>query len=76
MRGTYESDLTVTRTGEHEFFLVSSSATAVRDLDWIRRHVPEGLDVTVVDVSTAYAILGVMGPSSRALLAAAHRRGP
>jgi glycine cleavage system aminomethyltransferase T/glycine/D-amino acid oxidase-like deaminating enzyme len=69
VRGTYESDLTVTRTGEHEFFLVSSSATAVRDVDWIRRHVPEGLDVTVVDVSTAYATLGVMGPSSRALLA-------
>ncbi len=39
-RGAYESDLTVTRTGEQEFLLVSSSATTVRDVDWIRRNVP------------------------------------
>ena len=30
-RGTYESDLTVTRTGPDEFLLVSSSATTVAD---------------------------------------------
>ena len=68
-RGTYESDLTVTRTGEHELLLVSSSATTVRDQDWIRRHVPAGLDAHVVDVTSAYAVLGVMGPRSRDLLA-------
>ena len=37
-RGTYESDLTVTRTGDDEFLLVSSAATTVRDLDWIDAH--------------------------------------
>ncbi len=68
-RGTYESDLTVTRTGETEFLLVSSSATTVRDQDWIRRHVPHGLDVTIRDETTAYAVIGVMGPRSRDLLA-------
>ncbi|MCW2796125.1 FAD-dependent oxidoreductase [Nocardioides sp.] len=67
-RGTYEADLTVTRTGVSEFLLVSSSATTVRDLDWIRRHVPEGCDARVGDVTTAYAVLGVMGPRSRELL--------
>ena len=41
-RGTYESDLTVTRTAADEFLLVSSSATTVRDHDWIRRNVPDG----------------------------------
>ena len=41
-RGTYESDLTVTRTAADEFLLVSSSATTVRDQDWIRRNVPDG----------------------------------
>ena len=41
-RGTYEADLTVTRVGADEFLLVSSSATTVRDLDWLRRHVPAG----------------------------------
>ncbi len=68
-RGTYESDLTVTRTGDTEFLLVSSSATTVRDQDHIRRHVPAGLDVSVRDETTAYAVIGVMGPRSRDLLA-------
>jgi 4-methylaminobutanoate oxidase (formaldehyde-forming) len=68
-RGTYEADLTVTRTAAAEFLLVSSSATTVRDLDWIRRHVPDGCDARVRDVTGAYAVLGVMGPRSRELLA-------
>ena len=37
-RGTYEADLTVTRTSADSFLLVSSSATTIRDLDWIERH--------------------------------------
>jgi glycine cleavage system aminomethyltransferase T/glycine/D-amino acid oxidase-like deaminating enzyme len=68
-RGTYESDLTVTRVADDEYLLVSSSATTVRDLDHLRRHVPSGHDTRVVDVTSAYAVLGVMGPRSRALLA-------
>ncbi len=68
-RGTYESDLTVTRVADDEYLLVSSSATTVRDLDHLRRHVPDGHDTRVVDVTSAYAVLGVMGPRSRELLA-------
>jgi len=66
-RGTYESDLTVTRTGPREFLLVSSSATTERDQDWIRRNTG-ALDVQVTDVTSSYAVLGVMGPRSRELL--------
>ena len=68
-RGTYESDLTVTRVAEDEFLLVSSSATTERDQDWIRRNVPAGHDTVVADVTESYAVLGVMGPRSRDLLA-------
>ena len=67
-RGTYESDLTVTRTGAEEFFLVSSSATTERDQDWIRRNIPDGLVVGVEDVTDDFAVYGVMGPRSRELL--------
>jgi glycine cleavage system aminomethyltransferase T len=67
-RGTYESDLTVTRTAEDEYLLVSSSATTVRDQDWIRRNIPPGHDTRVVDVTSSYAVIGVMGPRSRDLL--------
>src|SRR6201996_6849490 len=41
-RGTYESDVTVTRTGADEYFIVSSAATTERDKDHIRRNLPDG----------------------------------
>lgn len=69
-RGTYESDVTVTRTAPHEYLLVSSAATTERDRDHIRRNLRPGMNATLVDMTSAYAVFGVMGPSSRALLAA------
>ena len=64
----YESDLTVTRTARDEFLLVSSSATTERDQDWIRRNLPNQSRTRIRDVTSSYAVLGVMGPSSRTLL--------
>jgi 4-methylaminobutanoate oxidase (formaldehyde-forming) len=74
-RGRYESDLTVTRTAEQEFLLVSSSATTERDKDHLRRNLPDGGRATVVDVTSAWAVLGVMGPRSRELLSRLTRAG-
>ncbi|MFY9919973.1 MAG: FAD-dependent oxidoreductase, partial [Mycobacterium sp.] len=68
-RGTYESDVTVTRTGADEYFVVSSAATTERDKDHIRRSLPAGTRASLVDVTSAYAVFGVMGPNSRDLLA-------
>jgi 4-methylaminobutanoate oxidase (formaldehyde-forming) len=67
-RGTYEADVTVTRTATDEFLMVSSAATTERDKDHIRRHQPVGADAHVVDVTSSYAVFGVMGPRSRDLL--------
>ena len=67
-RGGYEADLTVTRTGPEEFLLISSSATTTRDLDWLRRHVPAGCEVSIRDVTGGYSVLGVMGPKAPELL--------
>jgi heterotetrameric sarcosine oxidase gamma subunit len=66
--GTYESDVTVTRLGAEEFLVVSSAATTERDKDLLRRAVRRGKRVAVVDVTSAYAVYGVMGPRSRDLL--------
>jgi heterotetrameric sarcosine oxidase gamma subunit len=68
-RGTYESDLTVTRLSADEFFLVSSAATTERDQDHIARRIPPTAHASLVDVTSAYAVFGVMGPKSRDLLA-------
>lgn len=67
-RGGIESDLTVTRLSETAFFLVVPAATLQRDLAWLRRHLGEEW-VTITDVSAAEAVIPVMGPRSRELLA-------
>jgi 4-methylaminobutanoate oxidase (formaldehyde-forming) len=67
-RGTYESDITVTRLSGAEFLLVASAATTERDADHIRRHIPPGCQASLVDVTSAFAVYGVMGPASRRLL--------
>lgn len=67
-RGTYEADVTVTRTAADEFLMVSSAATTERDKDHIKRCMPDGADAHVVDVTSSYAVFGVMGPRSRDLL--------
>ncbi|MGL5928527.1 MAG: GcvT family protein, partial [Dermatophilaceae bacterium] len=67
-RGGYESDVTVTRTGADEYLWVTSAGSPVRDADWLRRHRDPSWRVEVDDVTTTLAVLGVMGPRSRALL--------
>ena len=66
--GGYEADVTVTRLAPTQFLVVSGAASAVRDVDWIRRKAPDGHRTEVVDVTAMYAVFGVMGPASRELL--------
>ena len=67
-RGGIEADLTVTRLSETSFLIVTAGAAARRDLAWAKRHLGEAGDVFINDVSSAEAVLCVMGPQSRALL--------
>jgi glycine cleavage system aminomethyltransferase T/glycine/D-amino acid oxidase-like deaminating enzyme len=67
-RGTYESDVTLTRLSGEEYLIVSSAATTVRDADHIRRRIRPGQRAVLTDVTSQYAVFGVMGPRSRALL--------
>ena len=72
-RGTYEADITVTRISTDEFLLVSSAASTERDIDHITRRIPAEARASLVDVTSAYAVYGVMGPRSRELLARVSR---
>nr|WP_316650432.1 FAD-dependent oxidoreductase [uncultured Gellertiella sp.] len=67
-RGGIEADLTITRLGRERFLIMTAAATAVRDMSWLKRHIPAGLTVGIEDVTSAIAILGVMGPNARALM--------
>jgi 4-methylaminobutanoate oxidase (formaldehyde-forming) len=66
--GGIECDLTVGRLSQTEYYIVTGTGFATHDFNWIARNIPAGLDARLVDVTSASAVLTVMGPSSRALL--------
>ncbi|HEX4047847.1 MAG TPA: FAD-dependent oxidoreductase, partial [Elusimicrobiota bacterium] len=67
-RGGIECDLTVARTGEEEFYVVTGTAFALHDGAWIRKNLPEDAFVTVSDATSGRAVVNVCGPRSRELL--------
>ena len=69
-RGGIECDLTVARLSQTEYYVVTGTGFATHDFDWIWRSIPDGLDARLIDVTSAYAVLSVMGPRSRDVLQA------
>ncbi|WP_026381374.1 GcvT family protein [Afifella pfennigii] len=69
--GGIESDLTVTRLSETAFLAVVPVATLQRDLAWLRQHIETDERVVVTDVSAAEAVLVLMGPKAREVIAEA-----
>ena len=67
-RGGFETDITVTRLADDSFFILTGSAQPTRDADWIERHIGENEHASLVDVTSAYSVVSVMGPNAEALL--------
>ena len=75
-RGGIECDLTVARLSPTEYYIVTGTGFATHDFDWIARSIPDGLDARLIDVTSAYAVLSLMGPRSRDVLRASDRARP
>jgi sarcosine dehydrogenase len=67
-RGGIECDLTVTRLDADAYYIVTGTGFATHDFSWIARNIPEGLDARLIDVTSADAVLSLMGPKSRDVL--------
>ncbi len=67
-RGGIEADLTVTRLGEQRFLVVTAAASQTRDWARLRRGC-RGFDADLEDITEQQAMLGLMGPRSREVLA-------
>ncbi len=67
-RGGIEADLTVTRTGPRAFLVVTAAASQRHDLLHLEGAIGD-LGATVTDVTSAYAVLSLMGPRARDVLA-------
>jgi 4-methylaminobutanoate oxidase (formaldehyde-forming) len=67
-RGGIEADLTITRTDERQFLVVSAAPTHFRDYSYLKAHVDAAGHCFMADQTAAIPMLGVMGPNSRAVL--------
>lgn len=67
-KGGIECDLTVARTGDEEFYIVTGTAFAIHDSAWIKKNLPKDAFVTVTEATSARAVINVCGPKSRELL--------
>lgn len=69
-RGGIECDLTVARIAGDHFYLVTGTGFATHDHHWISAQLDTNWDATLEDVTEGFAVLALMGPMSRSVLAA------
>ena len=67
-KGGIEADLTVARLSPSEYFVVTGSAFATHDFSLLREGIDSDERAALVDVTSGFATLGVVGPRSRELL--------
>ena len=65
-----ESEITVTRFAENRYYVITAAFNESKDVDWLRQHITDGEDVSVIDKSTSRGVLVLVGPDARATLAA------
>ncbi len=68
--GGIETDATFMRLAEDVFWMIGGAPTRIKDRSWLLRHLDEQARVQVSDMTEDYAVLGLMGPLSRDVLAA------
>ena len=69
-KGGIECDLTVARLAPETFYLVTGTGFRSHDYAWIERNLPAGAEARFEDVTEARAVLTLMGPRAREVLAA------
>lgn len=66
--GTLEADLTVIKIDDQTFMVVTSDIAHRHTETWMKRHIGDGQNVFVTDVTSGYGQLNIQGPKSRELL--------
>jgi glycine cleavage system aminomethyltransferase T/glycine/D-amino acid oxidase-like deaminating enzyme len=68
-QGGIEADVTLIRLADDEFHLVTGSGFGIRDSGWIRQNLAAGARVRIDEVTNAFAVLNLVGPRARDVLA-------
>jgi len=66
--GRIQSELTITRLPNDKFYVLSSTASEIRDLDWFNHNIIKDEKVKIINVTENYGVLVLVGPKSRNVL--------
>lgn len=69
-RGGVEADITISRLAEDKYLILTPAFTCTHIKAWLHDHTPSDACCVVTDMSSAWAMLNLQGPASRALLSA------
>lgn len=67
-KGGIEADVVVTRIDSSSYYIVTGTGFATRDFHWISSNLPADLDCTLIDVTSAWSVLSLMGPKAQTIL--------
>ena len=67
-KGRIQSELTITRLPNNIFYVLSSTASEIRDLDWFNHHCKKEENVKIKNVTKDFGVLVLAGPNSRKIL--------
>ena len=67
-KGRIQTELTITRFPNNVFYVLSSTASEIRDFDWFNRYLKKGENVSIKNVTLDYGVLVLVGPNSRKVL--------
>ncbi|RSB60423.1 FAD-dependent oxidoreductase [Rhizobium pisi] len=67
-KGGIEADVTVTRIAAEQFMIVTGHPSQIRDQAYIRSHADPAWRFELFDATSAYGLLTIHGPKSRAIL--------
>jgi glycine cleavage system aminomethyltransferase T/glycine/D-amino acid oxidase-like deaminating enzyme len=68
--GGFKTDLTITRTGDQAFRIISGSMDGGRDKFWFKKHLSDDGSVQFTDNSSARTAIGLWGPKAAKILQA------
>ena len=66
--GGFKADLTIMRTGESRFRIVTGGGDGARDRKWFRDNLPKDGSVHFEDLSSSLCTVGLWGPNARKIL--------
>jgi glycine cleavage system aminomethyltransferase T/glycine/D-amino acid oxidase-like deaminating enzyme len=70
IRGGIEADVTITRTEQNAFMVITGHPSQTRDKAWIKRYADPSWRFEIFDATSAYGLLTIHGPKSREILSA------